>query len=62
MAEQKEFCKMLGVDTTELMEQKEYIEKNGLYIHGFMITDLKENILEIFEEEQVYTIYTTKIS
>jgi hypothetical protein len=62
MIEQKEFCKMLGVDTTELMEQKEYVKNNGLYIHGFMITDLKENILEIFEEEQVYTIYTTKIS
>lgn len=61
MAEQKEFSKMMGVDTAELMKQKQYVENNGLYIHGFMITDIKEKILGIFEEEQVYTIYTTNI-
>ena len=36
-----------------------YIEKNGIKVYGFYTCATKENLLKLFQQEEVYSIYTT---
>ncbi|MGN0551247.1 MAG: anti sigma factor C-terminal domain-containing protein [Acutalibacteraceae bacterium] len=61
MSEQTSFCEMMGINADKLSKSKQYIEKNGLNIYGFMIIAQKEEIKELFDNENVFTIYTTAV-
>lgn len=61
MSEQKAFCEMMDIDANQLEAYKEYIDNNGIQLHGFMIITDKQTIQHMFEQEEVYIIYTTDI-
>lgn len=61
MEEQEEFCEMFGIDEYVGYDNiVKYVKENGLKIHGFMTVATKEDLLDLIEKEEVYTIYTTK--
>ena len=55
MKEQEEFCDMMGISDYEEIAQ--YVEKNGLKIHGFYTVTGKKKLKKFIESEQVYTLY-----
>lgn len=61
MIEQEDFCNMMGISKEDLEAMKNYIEKNGLKIHGFMIEAQKEEIEKMFDKDEVFIIYTTEV-
>lgn len=62
MADQKEFCKMIGADAYYLDWEKfaESVETYGLHVYGFVTRAKPDALLELMEKEDCY-IYTTPL-
>lgn len=62
MADQKEFCKMIGADAYYLDWEKfaESVETYGLHVYGFVTTAKPDALSELMEKEDCY-IYTTPL-
>lgn len=61
MSEQTSFCEMMGIDADKLSKSEQYIDENGLNIYGFMVITQKDEIKKLFDNENVFTIYTTAV-
>ncbi len=67
MAEQKEFCEMMGmgedttISATYFKEFADNIEKHGMNIYGFVVQAQKGELIELGNRDDVAYIYTTPV-
>lgn len=59
LQDQEQFSRMMGVDTLTfngMQENIDYVEKNGLKVYGVVISADRETMLEILEDDQVFSV------
>lgn len=59
MKDNSEFYKMMGIDEDENYFERiaEYVKKNGIIVYGFVTRGTKDQLLELMDKDEVYTVY-----
>lgn len=57
LSDQKRFLRMMD-DQTDYTEYADYVEQNGLHIYGIMVTDQRDNLLQLKKDDRIYGITT----
>lgn len=62
MEDNREFYEMISPDTEghDFTQAREYVQKNGIKVYGF-VTFAKKNVLQkLMEEEEIYSVYVNE--
>ena len=66
LSNQKKFLAMMEKDnsnytTKEFKEMVSYIKKNGIKVYGFTTISVKETLLKLCKQSEVFEIYTEEL-